>query len=182
MQTCVGPRNCVLGGSPDPNGKGLTGGNVLDIFWTVDESSFRPHRTQPIARSRSSRPGDEAYHYCSNLLHFENAKNHHAAESQLMRSSFRCQPRNTHANFFLVRVRQKSTDFKKYFTDILPRNYAACTGHKNFPHHIKSVLARTFFCGSQCTHCCWRRGVVVSGVRRMNEVNARRARLVLLSR
>ena len=25
----------------------------------------------------------------------------------------------------------------------------------------------------------WRRGVVVSGVRRMNEVNARRARLVL---
>ena len=25
---------------------------------------------------------------------------------------------------------------------------------------------------------CWRRGVVVSGVRRMNEVNARRARLV----
>jgi len=26
--------------------------------------------------------------------------------------------------------------------------------------------------------CCWRRGVVVSGVRRMNEVNARRARLV----
>ena len=26
---------------------------------------------------------------------------------------------------------------------------------------------------------CWRRGVVVSGVRRMNEVNARRARLVL---
>jgi len=27
------------------------------------------------------------------------------------------------------------------------------------------------------THC-WRRGVVVSGVRRMNEVNARRARLV----
>ena len=28
------------------------------------------------------------------------------------------------------------------------------------------------------THICWRRGVVVSGVRRMNEVNARRARLV----
>ena len=27
--------------------------------------------------------------------------------------------------------------------------------------------------------CGWRRGVVVSGVRRMNEVNARRARLVL---
>jgi len=27
-------------------------------------------------------------------------------------------------------------------------------------------------------HLCWRRGVVVSGVRRMNEVNARRARLV----
>jgi len=26
---------------------------------------------------------------------------------------------------------------------------------------------------------CWRRGVVVSGVRRINEVNARRARLVL---
>jgi len=26
---------------------------------------------------------------------------------------------------------------------------------------------------------CWRRGVVVSGVRRMNEVNPRRARLVL---
>jgi len=25
---------------------------------------------------------------------------------------------------------------------------------------------------------CWRRGVVVSGIRRMNEVNARRARLV----
>jgi len=25
---------------------------------------------------------------------------------------------------------------------------------------------------------CWRRGVVVSGVRRMNEVNARRVRLV----
>ena len=29
------------------------------------------------------------------------------------------------------------------------------------------------------TLSCWRRGVVVSGVRRMNEVNARRARLVL---
>jgi len=28
----------------------------------------------------------------------------------------------------------------------------------------------------------WRRGVVVGGVRRMNEVNARRARLVLLGR
>jgi len=28
------------------------------------------------------------------------------------------------------------------------------------------------------THIGWRRGVVVSGVRRMNEVNARRARLV----
>ena len=28
-------------------------------------------------------------------------------------------------------------------------------------------------------NCGWRRGVVVSGVRRMNEVNARRARLVL---
>jgi len=28
------------------------------------------------------------------------------------------------------------------------------------------------------TLCSWRRGVVVSGVRRMNEVNARRARLV----
>jgi len=28
-------------------------------------------------------------------------------------------------------------------------------------------------------HTGWRRGVVVSGVRRMNEVNARRARLVL---
>ena len=27
-------------------------------------------------------------------------------------------------------------------------------------------------------YCGWRRGVVVSGVRRMNEVNARRARLV----
>jgi len=27
-------------------------------------------------------------------------------------------------------------------------------------------------------HAGWRRGVVVSGVRRMNEVNARRARLV----
>jgi len=31
---------------------------------------------------------------------------------------------------------------------------------------------------SQPTHTHWRRGVVVSGVRRMNEVNARRARLV----
>jgi len=31
-----------------------------------------------------------------------------------------------------------------------------------------------------CRHLVgWRRGVVVSGVRRMNEVNARRARLVL---
>jgi len=28
------------------------------------------------------------------------------------------------------------------------------------------------------THAVWRRGVVSSGVRRMNEVNARRARLV----
>ena len=28
-------------------------------------------------------------------------------------------------------------------------------------------------------HLCWRRGAVVSGVRRMNEVNARRARLLL---
>ena len=31
----------------------------------------------------------------------------------------------------------------------------------------------------QRQHHGWRRGVVVSGVRRMNEVNARRARLVL---
>ena len=28
------------------------------------------------------------------------------------------------------------------------------------------------------SYICWRRGVVVCGVRRMNEVNARRARLV----
>ena len=28
-------------------------------------------------------------------------------------------------------------------------------------------------------YICWRRGAMVSGVRRMNEVNARRARLVL---
>jgi len=39
-------------------------------------------------------------------------------------------------------------------------------------------------CGPICacvcwTHVGWRRGVVVSGDRRVNEVNARRARLVL---
>ena len=35
-------------------------------------------------------------------------------------------------------------------------------------------------CGRVCEllYCGWRSGVVVSGVRRMNEVNARRARLV----
>jgi len=33
------------------------------------------------------------------------------------------------------------------------------------------------FLSPLCTGC-WRRGAVVSGVRRMNEVNARRARLV----
>jgi len=37
------------------------------------------------------------------------------------------------------------------------------------------------FLAFSCTqfHVGWRRGVVVSGVRRTNEVNARRARLVL---
>ena len=34
------------------------------------------------------------------------------------------------------------------------------------------------FLGSTCSTCIWRHGVVVSVVRRMNEVNARRARLV----
>jgi len=38
------------------------------------------------------------------------------------------------------------------------------------------VEPATFFVASQ--HPSWRRGVVVSGVRRMDEVNARRARLV----
>ena len=39
---------------------------------------------------------------------------------------------------------------------------------------------RTFELEVSTAHCCgWRRGVVVSGVRRTNEVNARRASLVL---
>ena len=44
-----------------------------------------------------------------------------------------------------------------------------------FGMHTGHVNAR----GCEVRHfALWRRGVVVSGVRRMNEVNARRARLV----
>jgi len=46
---------------------------------------------------------------------------------------------------------------------------------------IRPIVARSVVCLSVClfgTLVSWRRGVVVSGVRRMNEVNARRARLV----
>ena len=39
------------------------------------------------------------------------------------------------------------------------------------PQNVGYTLYMEFYMG-------WRRGVVVSGVRRMNEVNARRARLV----
>ena len=49
------------------------------------------------------------------------------------------------------------------------------------PHRTDSTYRRTFCRLSVClfgTLVSWRRGVVVSGVRRMNEVNARRARLV----
>ena len=42
------------------------------------------------------------------------------------------------------------------------------------PHHPTPAYSHTH----THTHGGWRRGVVVSGVRRMNEVNARRARLV----
>jgi len=46
---------------------------------------------------------------------------------------------------------------------------------------LRHSLARLFYLGTSNDGQLppWRRGVVVSGVRRMNEVNARRARLVL---
>jgi len=53
------------------------------------------------------------------------------------------------------------------FSD-LPANIGATTAEK-LEGTSRGVDADPF---------CWRSGVVVSGVRRMNEVNARRARLV----
>jgi len=49
--------------------------------------------------------------------------------------------------------------------------------------HAASVTVDRIVCvahsdAASYSNCGWRRGVVVSGVRRMNEVNARRARLV----
>jgi len=45
------------------------------------------------------------------------------------------------------------------------------------PRHCESALNSALRL-RWSTFSCWRRGVVVSGVRRMNKVNARRARLV----
>jgi len=51
------------------------------------------------------------------------------------------------------------------------------------PAHTGNPGQRAVKCVCVCLHSYivigWRRGVVVSGVRRMNKVNARRARLVL---
>ena len=41
---------------------------------------------------------------------------------------------------------------------------------------IPTIISRGFNCAARCFD--WRRGAVVSGVRRMNRVNARRARLL----
>ena len=46
--------------------------------------------------------------------------------------------------------------------------------HYDALNHSEGTVVGRFV----CTSIGWRRGVVVSGVRRMNEVNARRARLV----
>jgi len=53
---------------------------------------------------------------------------------------------------------------------------ASVTEHSMLHHHQCRLIIR-IICSMQHTHG-WRRGVVVSGVRRMNEVNARRARLL----
>jgi len=53
---------------------------------------------------------------------------------------------------------------------------ASVTEHSMLHHHQCRLITR-IICSMQHTHG-WRRGAVVSGVRRMNEVNARRARLL----
>ena len=50
--------------------------------------------------------------------------------------------------------------------------------HPSIHYYALNHSERTVVGRLVCTSIGWRRGVVVSGVRRMNEVNARRARLV----
>ena len=64
-----------------------------------------------------------------------------------------------------------------------PLSTCHSSGSASARFHVERVTAAITKAGMshllQCYNVRWRRDVVVSGVRRMNEVNPRRARLVL---